>query len=326
MSEFRRLEHSEQLRRLDEVAEQALRQFGLRPESCELLQHEDNAVYRVTHRGGTQYVLRIGAEDGCSALEQASELEWLGWLRAQGQPVPDPVPAPSGDCVVEVCTPGVSVRACVLFRWLEGEPPASTISEAELGRLGETTAQLHSCSSAFCPAPSFTRPTLGLNEVLEDLLAQPPTAQHELLTRLRERLAIELVGASEAACLIHGDLHRDNILVQAGKISFIDFDDCGWGHPLLDVASLLDSFRRRVIPPGDYARARAAFLEGYGSRASDVPELMRRLCGFKALRDAITLRFITRSRNENVLGWAPDRVAQLVAHIHGYLEGDRPLI
>ncbi|MGG4178629.1 aminoglycoside phosphotransferase family protein [Virgibacillus pantothenticus] len=38
--------------------------------------------------------------------------------------------------------------------------------------------------------------------------------------------------------IIHGDLHRGNILFSK-DITFIDFEDIGWGSPLLDISSLL---------------------------------------------------------------------------------------
>jgi hypothetical protein len=99
-----------------------------------------------------------------------------------------------------------------------------------------------------------------------------------------------------------------------------------WGQPLFDVASLLDSFQRRVVAPADYPRARAAFLEGYRSPLGDGAELARQLAMFKALRDASTLRFIISSSNATVQSWAGERIGQLVRHIQGYLDGEAPSI
>lgn len=305
---------------MDELAQRTSQEFGLHVERRELLQYEDNAVYRLTDRGGSQYVLRISAEGGCSVAEQTSEVEWLRWLRAEARPVPEPVPAMGGGFVVSARSKHVSERVCVLFRWLDGEPPTASISVAQMASLGAATASLHAPTRAFSPSARFTRPRLDWSILLAPP-SEPWTAQQALLTRLGERLRAELAEQPEANCLIHGDLHRDNILVQGDAISFIDFDDCGWGHPLFDVASLLDSFRRRVVAPADYARARAAFLEGYGPAIGHGAELIRQLTAYKALRDAITLRFITSSTNASVLDWGKERSLQLVTHIESYLEG-----
>lgn len=318
MPDFRRLAHDEQLRCLDELAQRASHEFGVHAERRELLQYEDNAVYRLTDRAGSQYVLRVSAEGGCSVTEQTSEVEWLRWLRADAQSVPHPVPALGGGFVVNARSEQVTERVCVLFRWLDGEPPSASISEAQMASLGAATARLHAATHPFSPSASFERPRLDWSTVF----AEPCAVQQALLTRLGERLRAELAEQSgEAACLIHGDLHRDNVLVHGDAFSFIDFDDCGWGHPLLDVASLLDSFRRRVLAPADYPRARSAFLEGYGRAIGHGAELTRRLTAYKALRDAITLRFITSSSNASVLDWGKERSLQLVTHIECYLEG-----
>lgn len=328
MSEFRRLAHDEQLRCLDDLAETAGEGFGVLVARRELLQYEDNAVYRLTDRRGQQYVLRVSAEDGGSAAAQAAEVEWLRWLRNDGQAVPDPVPALEGGFVLSVGTEQVRPRVCVLFRWLTGELPAGDISEAQMSRLGAATARLHAPSRVFVPSGGFTRPRLDWSAVFGASANElPATAQAALLRRLGERLFVELAEpSSEPSCLIHGDLHRDNVLVQPGVVSFIDFDDCGWGQPLYDVASLLDSFRRRVVAPADYPRARAAFLEAYQPKVGYGAELARQLCMFKALRDAVTLRFIISSSNASVQSWGTARTAQLVADIRGYLDGELPRI
>jgi Ser/Thr protein kinase RdoA (MazF antagonist) len=51
------------------------------------------------------------------------------------------------------------------------------------------------------------------------------------------RQGFDLLGrAAPLWGLIHADLHRDNILLHHGEIGVIDFDDCGWGYYLFDLA------------------------------------------------------------------------------------------
>jgi Ser/Thr protein kinase RdoA (MazF antagonist) len=306
---------------LDELAERASQEFGLGVARRELLQYEDNAVYRLTEHDGSQYVLRVSAEGGCSVAEQTSEVEWLRWLGAGDQPVPNPVATRQGRFVLGVASEAVAQRVCVLFAWLEGDAPASHISEAQMARLGAATADLHARSRHFSPSVDFTRPRLDGSALFAEPGQLASNAPDALLARLGARLGAELDEHSEDnICVIHGDLHRDNVLVRGDAVRFIDFDDCAWGHPLFDVASLLDSFRRRVVAREDYPRMRAAFLEGYRPASGSGVELTRQLCLFKALRDAITLRFITSSSNANVQGWGKARTLQLVRHIEGYLD------
>jgi Ser/Thr protein kinase RdoA (MazF antagonist) len=60
---------------------------------------------------------------------------------------------------------------------------------------------------------------------------------------------------------IHGDLVRENVLVQDGSLALIDFDDCGPGYRLLEIATILHPNRDEP----DYPALRDAVLEGYGA-------------------------------------------------------------
>jgi Ser/Thr protein kinase RdoA (MazF antagonist) len=59
--------------------------------------------------------------------------------------------------------------------------------------------------------------------------------------------------------LIHADVHQTNYLFHRGQVGLIDFDDCGFGHWLYDLAVTLYCL-------GDHPNCtvlRAAFLAGY---------------------------------------------------------------
>src|SRR4029450_890805 len=45
--------------------------------------------------------------------------------------------------------------------------------------------------------------------------------------------------------LIHGDLHHKNVLFHRGEARAIDFDDCGWGFHLYDLAVTLSELEDR---------------------------------------------------------------------------------
>ena len=59
--------------------------------------------------------------------------------------------------------------------------------------------------------------------------------------------------------LIHADLIFANVLFHRGEVCAIDFDDCGFGYFLYDMAILLDRIEMRE----DYPALRAALLDGY---------------------------------------------------------------
>ena len=70
--------------------------------------------------------------------------------------------------------------------------------------------------------------------------------------------------------LIHADLHLGNALFHRGGVKLIDFDDCGYGHRLYDLAVAVWELRDEP----DYPAFRDALLNGYWShRDVDVTHL-----------------------------------------------------
>jgi Ser/Thr protein kinase RdoA (MazF antagonist) len=63
----------------------------------------------------------------------------------------------------------------------------------------------------------------------------------------------------DSSRLIHGDLHYENFLFRSGEAIGIDFDDCGWGPYLYDVAVALSELDERP----SYPSLRDALLNTY---------------------------------------------------------------
>jgi Ser/Thr protein kinase RdoA (MazF antagonist) len=80
--------------------------------------------------------------------------------------------------------------------------------------------------------------------------------------------------------LIHADLHQRNYLFHDGGVGAIDFDDCGYGHWLYDLAVTLNCLQSHPELP----TLRAALLAGY-RRGRPLPaEHKQCLDAFLALR------------------------------------------
>ncbi len=335
MQAFETLSQPEQLLRLQHIVEQILPLYGLQAASCELLQYEDNAVYRLVAPTGAELVLRISATEGHSAATQLSEAQWLLALRHETDLlVPGPMLNLEGAPVTTIEMPEVAgPRHCVLFSWVPGEPPTQEMSPKAVAHIGAFTARLHRHAEHFIPSADFVRPRWNWQHVCgpastvgssnNDAALTPK--QQALLAAARTSLQTELhaLGTSpEHWGLIHADLHRDNILLQDEQVGVIDFDDCGWGYYLLDVASVLDSFRRRVVTdPRAYPAVREAYLAGYDQIRRLPDQLDAQLATFKALRDLVTLNFILDSHNSTVQEWGAARAVQIVKHLRGYVEG-----
>jgi Ser/Thr protein kinase RdoA (MazF antagonist) len=67
--------------------------------------------------------------------------------------------------------------------------------------------------------------------------------------------------------LIHGDLHYENVLFHRGEAQAIDFDDCGWGFHLYDLAVILCELAGRPR----YDELRDALVDAY-SQIRRLPE------------------------------------------------------
>jgi Ser/Thr protein kinase RdoA (MazF antagonist) len=72
----------------------------------------------------------------------------------------------------------------------------------------------------------------------------------EAITRIHTTQA-----ALTAEGLIHADLHQENFLFHHGEVRAIDFDDCGYGSHLYDLATTISEL--------DNPTLRAPLLAGY---------------------------------------------------------------
>ena len=79
--------------------------------------------------------------------------------------------------------------------------------------------------------------------------------------------ACQAVEASrQGVGFIHADLHQWNYLFHGEDVRVIDFDDCGWGYSVYDMAVTLTDLADR----DDFAALRHAFLTGY-TRVQPLP-------------------------------------------------------
>lgn len=335
---FSDLDHAAQLDLLERLTRATLTEhYGLDgPELVmEVQQYEDNAVWRATAPDGHSYVVRLSIRDGRPANQQRAEMQWLESLTCTGAvAVPGPLATSGGGYVVPLEVPGHDEPSTLaLLRWLPGtaEPPFRQSGMADA--MGETTARLHQ-NAASVPIPEFDRPVWDAQSILfEGHALTHPDARTQLgdkgLSTLREvadRIAPALAqGAREDHGRIHGDLHRENMIeLPDGGVGLIDFDDCGTGHYLLDIATVLSSIHRLCrTDPDTYDSFARAYLAGY-TQVRPLPDQFGDLLApYLLLRDTFVLNFVTTAAptNEAVATWGPGRIAGILADIRAYLDG-----
>jgi Ser/Thr protein kinase RdoA (MazF antagonist) len=271
--EFAALPTRQQLKRVEQLARQALPLYGLAAATeVKLLNYSENATFLVTSPDGVRRVLRINRPGYHPRAHIVSELQWVQALQQDTSVITaEPIPGRDGEYVQHVWHPAVpEPRNCVLMSYLPGREPDDSNRLEAFALLGEVTARLHAHAAGWRPAFSVRRHRWDFDAMVgerplwgrwDEGLGMTP-AKRRLLTRAVDALrpAIAAVGDSRQRFgLVHADLRAANLLVHEGRVAVIDFDDCGFSWFIYDLAAAL-SFIETHPELGSYV---SAWLSGY---------------------------------------------------------------
>lgn len=255
------------------IARAALPRFGLDPDTpLALIHRRENTVFRLGAEAAPLGVLRVHRAGYRTTQEIRSELAWMEALQQGGIRTPAVRRGTDGEGVQRVGpAAGGEPRNVTVLGWIAG-PSLEAAADGDAYRLlGRSSARIQAHGRTWAPPPWFSRPVwqatalLGPRALWGDYAALEllSPAQLDLMHRaaaaVRHRLAA--VGRSaDRFGLTHGDLMPDNVLLADGEPVIIDFDDCGYGWYLYDLATLL------ALKVGDpqYGAVRDAWLAGYG--------------------------------------------------------------
>ena len=163
MTPFEDLTYRGQLRRLRQLALEALASYDLGDFTLRPIQHRENATFLV-RAGGCRYVLRV-SRPGCKTQSAIrSELEWMDAIaRDTDLVVRAPVVNREGQLLTVASTPGVpEPRVCALFRWVKGRFVSQhDLTGRHLVMVGRLMGRLHDHAAGFVPSSGFTRIGLG---------------------------------------------------------------------------------------------------------------------------------------------------------------------
>lgn len=268
---------------IDREVESLVRRYDFsEAATVSLLSESENRVYLVRDPAlPNPYVVRVnsGRLGYHTPPAIASELTWLMALRRDTDiVVPDVLAAKDGSLVQTFAASGLDMpRHAAVYSFLAGSEPPEDQLNPGFERLGEISARMHLHAKGWSPPAGFVRCSWTPEAILDDRLNWGPWQRGcevkgevlRLLSRLdetvRNRLAV-LPTDRQHYGLIHADLRLANLLVDGDRTAIIDFDDCGFGWYLFDLATALSFLEERP----DVPELIACWLKGY-RKVAEVP-------------------------------------------------------
>jgi Ser/Thr protein kinase RdoA (MazF antagonist) len=262
-------------------ARATLRHWGGAQDVPRLVKTRENIVFDVWLADGRHAALRLHRPGYQTTAAIRSELHLTRALAEMDVPVAVPVPTTDGALLAE----GARVASCV--GWLDGAPIGAAehpfpgdpgAQAATMHTLGTLVARMHDAADAFAPPPGFERPAWDIDGLVGErphwgrYWRNPSLTDAEARTLLaardRARLLLEAYRADGADYgLIHADVLRENVLRTPDGLALIDFDDCGYGFRMLDLATAVS----QGVGEPQLGLQVAALLAGY-ARTRPLPD------------------------------------------------------
>ncbi|MFL5334882.1 MAG: phosphotransferase enzyme family protein [Geminicoccaceae bacterium] len=288
---------------IDRAVATALPRWGCsRAATACMINHSENVTYRVDDpQAGRTTVLRLHRPGYHSLAAIRSELLWLDALRGEaGVITANTLSAQDGATVQTLAGDGLDEpRHAVMFSFLTGAEPSEAALLEPFERLGEVTARLHAHARRWPLPDGFARQTwnfdtmLGGRPIWGDWRAgmgmdAARQAQLQRLADAIERRLRRYGQGPDRFGLIHADLRLANLLLEGPITKVIDFDDCGFGWYLYDLAAALSFIEHRP----DVPELVDAWLRGYRRVAPLAPADEAEIPTFILLRRLLLVAWI----------------------------------
>jgi len=320
MDRFEQLPESEKLDRYARLARKALSAYGLEEARLSCLGGPTDTTFEVTTGDPSRhYALRICSSDRSpDGLER--EILWLTALRRDTDlTVPEPILTRDGELVRKVSIAGVpGFRPCILLRWVDGESLDSELTANHLRSVGGLLAVLHAHAETFRWPEEITPPRRNatlMSEVLNEELLRTRYSEEEvgLFREAIDRIAVTMASLRDGpdiAGVIHGELHRRNVLFHEDEACTIGFETCRWGYYAYDLAVVRGWLERR----DSTSELIDALFDGYRAFRELPDDVERCVPLFSALRSIDRIQSLL-SRPDGARRFAAELAAQ-----HGGLQ------
>jgi Ser/Thr protein kinase RdoA (MazF antagonist) len=263
------------------LAEFVNEKYGLAGAQCTLLKAGINHSYLVS-AGMDKYVLRIYCHNWRTRAEIEEEIRFVNLLKENAVPVSSPVKDERGGYVQQIPAPE-GTRYGVLFSFAPGNKVRYSSPEI-YARLGALMARMHSLGDGQTlnraeytpevlldwPQRMASRFFTGENEEMRYM----KSAGEQIKSILRDKES----GLRKS--IVHLDMWYDNFHIDTkSHITLFDFDFCGNGWPMLDIAYSLMQLFHIESDKAVYEQKKEAFLSGYVS-VCPIPAAEHELIGY----------------------------------------------
>lgn len=268
------------------IQQLAVRQYGFGSAvECRLLRAGINHSYLLSE-GTRRHVFRVYSFGWRERHEIEEEIKLLNLLKAGGVAVSYPVQTTNGDYIQELHAPE-GIRHGVMFSFARGVKKRH-FSLDNCRSAGKMMADMHRLSAGI----HLQRVNYNAEALVRapHLFARRHFAESSAEMRLFKKagdLFVRVLAATDQAQLRHGAIHLDfwydNMSVEEDEtMTLFDFDFCGNGLFIYDVAYFLMQLYHIELAGGDYEGKKGAFLEGYSSKM-DITAAEKRLLPYAGL-------------------------------------------
>jgi Ser/Thr protein kinase RdoA (MazF antagonist) len=266
------------------------------------------------------FALRININSPRTPENLKAEIAWVRSL-AQDSRVLVPVPIANNDGIFYTSIfHEASQRTlhCVLYSWLSGAELGDEPTAEQLHALGAAMATMHLASKDFsCPAgstlPSFNDPLWETEDFLLSEKSVLDSPMRDVISQAMDviRSETQRLFSESKPQIIHADLHGWNVMWDNGTLAVFDFDDCGFGLPLQDLATAIYYL--------DTPEQDAALKEGYASVAP-LPEYTQRDLDMLLLqRRIILLNYLYETTNAEHRSMLPEYLEETLRRVEKFL-------
>jgi len=238
---------------------------------CKLFRTGVNHTYFLlgTH---TKYVVRVYCYNWRTKVEIQQELELLNLLKNNNLSVSFPIPDKEGNLIQEINAPE-GLRYVVLFTFAEGEKMRFMTNETCFA-IGSMMAKIHNITANKKIDRVNYNSDILLNKACEhlNLFFSDDLNEMKYLKQISSKMSKNFGDSNlseNQKGIVHLDIWYDNLSVnKENEITIFDFDNCGNGFLILDVAYFCKQLFFIESDKNEYEIKVESFLNGYRKERS----------------------------------------------------------